>query len=123
MRDTSVADPFADSAFSRRTMVERQIKTFDVTDAALLARMLETPRERFLPADLATLAYSDASLQVKRGEHGSKPRTLLAPLILARLIQGAVVLPGDKALVIASGTGYSTAILARSGRRSRRGRV
>ncbi len=47
MQDTNVVDPLPDSAFSRRTMVDRQIKTFDVTDAALLARMLEVPREAF----------------------------------------------------------------------------
>ncbi len=112
MQDTSAAVPLLDLAFSRRTMVDCQIKTFDVTDAALLARMLETPRERFLPADLAPLAYSDASLQVRPGEAGAKPRTLLAPLVLARLIQGGRVLAADKALVVAAGTGYSTALLA-----------
>jgi protein-L-isoaspartate(D-aspartate) O-methyltransferase len=112
MQDVSVTDPLSDSAFSRRTMVDCQIKTFDVTDAVLLARMLEVPRERFLPADLAGLAYSDASLKVKTGEPGARPRTLLAPLVLARLLQGGRVLAGDKALVVASGTGYSTALLA-----------
>ncbi|MEJ0093021.1 MAG: protein-L-isoaspartate O-methyltransferase [Methylocella sp.] len=112
MQDMNVADPSPDSAFSRRTMVDRQIKTFDVTDAALLARMLEVPRERFLPADLAPLAYSDACLQVSRGEPGARPRTLLAPLVLARLIQGGRVLASDKALVVAAGTGYSTALLS-----------
>ncbi len=80
--DPSIADP---SAFARRTMVDCQIRTFDVTDAALLARMLEVPRERFLPADLRQLAYSDSSLQVKSGVSGETPRRLLPPLILARL--------------------------------------
>jgi protein-L-isoaspartate(D-aspartate) O-methyltransferase len=107
------ADPLSDAwAVSRRTMVDRQIKTFDVTDAALLARMLDVPRELFLPAELKQLAYSDSSLQVKSGALGQAPRTLLAPLILARLIQGARVMESDKALVVAAGGGYSTALVA-----------
>jgi protein-L-isoaspartate(D-aspartate) O-methyltransferase len=96
----------------RRTMVDRQIKTFDVTDAAVLARMLETPRELFLPAELKPLAYSDSCLQLKPGAPGQTPRTLLAPLVLARLIQGARVMDGDKALVVAAGGGYSTALVS-----------
>ena len=92
-------------------MVDRQIKTFDVTDAALLTRMLEAPRELFLPAELKPLAYSNSSLQLKPGASGQSARTLLPPLILARLIQGARVMLSDKALVVAAGGG-STALLA-----------
>lgn len=107
--DPSTSDP---SAISRRTMVDCQIKTFDVTDSALLARMLEAPRERFLPAELEPVAYSDSSLQVKSSVPGAKPRSLLPPMILARLIQSARVLASDKVLVVAAGGGYSTALLA-----------
>ena len=114
--NSSVSDPASNpedaSALARRTMVDRQIKTFDVTDAALLTRMLEVPRELFLPAELKPLAYSDSSLQLKPGASGQTARTLLPPLILARLIQGARVMLSDKALVVAAGGGYSTALLA-----------
>lgn len=92
-------------------MVDRQIRTFDVTDAAVVSRMLEVPREKFLPASLEPLAYSDSALLLP-GAPGERPRSLLPPLILARLLQGARVLPGDKALVVAAGSGYSTALLA-----------
>jgi len=112
MQDTSIADFSSDSALRRRTMVDCQIRTFDVTDPLVLARMLEAPRELFLPAELAPLAYSDAALQVKPGDPGETPRTLLPPLILARLIQGAEVRAGDKVLDVASGTGYSSALFA-----------
>ncbi len=119
--DSSISTPSSDpasnhsadaSAVARRTMVDRQIKTFDVTDSALLARMLEVPRELFLPAELKPLVYSDSSLQLKAGAPGQTPRTLLPPLVLARLIQGARVMDSDRALVVAAGTGYSTALLA-----------
>jgi protein-L-isoaspartate(D-aspartate) O-methyltransferase len=90
-------------------MVDCQIRTFDVTDQPLLARMLEVPREDFLPPDLAPLAYSDTGLQVKSG---GERRTLLPPLVLARLIQGAGVRSADKVLDVGAATGYSSALLA-----------
>ena len=107
--DPAALDP---SALARRTMVDCQIRTFDVTDAALLARMLETPRERFLPAALKPLAYSDASLRLPPGAPGAAPRSLTPPLILARLLQGARVMASDKALIVAAGCGYATALVA-----------
>jgi protein-L-isoaspartate(D-aspartate) O-methyltransferase len=73
--------------------------------------MLETPRERFVPEGLATLAYSDAALEVGRGGSG-EIRRLLPPMILARMIQAAQVGPRDHALDIAGGGGYGAALLA-----------
>jgi protein-L-isoaspartate(D-aspartate) O-methyltransferase len=109
LEDTSIAERLSQSARHRRTMVDCQIRTFDVTDQALLARMLDVPREDFLPPQLAPLAYSDTSLQVKSG---SGQRNLLPPLVLARLIQGASVGPTDKVLDVGAATGYSSALLA-----------
>lgn len=112
MPDTSLADLVARSAERRRTMVDCQIRTFDVTDQDLLARMLDVPRELFLPPDLAPLAYSDLSLDIRLGDRAEAPRSLLAPLILARLLQGARVSPTDKILDVASAGGYTAALLA-----------
>lgn len=112
MQDTSIADLIALSAEQRRTMVDCQIRTFDVTDQVLLARLIEVPRELFLPAELAPLAYSDLSLEVRPGDPGEKPRALLPPLILARLIQSAQIAANDKVLDVASATGYTAALLA-----------
>ncbi len=93
----------------RRTMVERQLRPFDVTDVPLLERFLNIPRELFLPASQATVAYSDLAVTV-RGAGGHR-RTLLPPLVLARLLQGGQPRPGEKALAIGGG-GYSAAILS-----------
>jgi protein-L-isoaspartate(D-aspartate) O-methyltransferase len=93
----------------RRTMVDRQLRPFDVTDVPLLERFLNIPRELFLPAGQETLAYSDLAVTV-RGAGGHR-RTLLPPLVLARLLQGGAPRPGQKALVI-GGAGYSAAILS-----------
>ena len=51
-------------------MVDGQIRTFDVTDQNVIEAFDLLPRERFLPADLRTLAYSDARPGVEEFEPG-----------------------------------------------------
>jgi protein-L-isoaspartate(D-aspartate) O-methyltransferase len=99
----------ADYAALRRTMVERQVRTFDVTDQPLIARMLAVPRERFLPESLATLAYSDVAIDLPTSA-GGPPRRLLPPLIFARMVQASVVGPQDRVLDVGAATGYSAAV-------------
>ncbi|MGI8569844.1 MAG: protein-L-isoaspartate O-methyltransferase family protein [Methylocella sp.] len=112
LEDGGIADRLAQSAVHRRTMVDCQIRTFDVTDPQLLARMLEVPREHFLPLELAPLAYSDIGLQLEPARPGGERRTLLPPLVLARLIQGAGVASTGAVLDVGAATGYSSALLA-----------
>jgi protein-L-isoaspartate(D-aspartate) O-methyltransferase len=96
-----------DATTARRLMVDGQIRTADVTDAALLDAMLTVPREQFLPPALAPLAYLDADIPVGKG------RALLRPMVLAKLIQGAPLSAGARILDVGCATGYSAAILAR----------
>jgi protein-L-isoaspartate(D-aspartate) O-methyltransferase len=98
----------ASSAALRETMVERQIRTFDVTDAGVLAGMKATPREFFVDQNLVSLAYSDACLTVT----GERPRELTAPLILARLLKEAHIRAGERVLVVAGASGYAAALIA-----------
>jgi protein-L-isoaspartate(D-aspartate) O-methyltransferase len=97
------------SAALRQTMVDTQLKTVGVTDAAVLAAFADVPREPFLPAALAGLAHADAAHRLAPGRH------LLAPLALALLLQHAAVRPGSRVLVVGSASGYSAAILAQMG--------
>jgi protein-L-isoaspartate(D-aspartate) O-methyltransferase len=100
-------------AVARRHMVESQLRTNRVTDRRLLAAMGELPRERFLPPSRQPLAYIDADLEVWPAIDGTLPRYLLAPVVLARLIQLASVEATSNVLDIGCATGYSTAVLSR----------
>lgn len=97
-----------DFAAQRRNMVDGQVRTADVTDLRLVSAMLEVPRERFVPARSAALAYLDRDLPV--GEGG---RRLLKPMVLAKLVQAAGIGPGDRVLDVGCATGYATALLSR----------
>lgn len=96
-----------DFTTARRMMMDGQIRTSDVTNRQLIAAMGEVPRERFVPAERASIAYLDRDLPV------DPKRALLKPMVLARLIQAADVRLTDRVLDVACGTGYSSAILAR----------
>ena len=101
-----------DFAQARRMMVESQLRTFDVTDFALLDAMDSVPREKFVLPGRENLAYIDQDLPVNEGP---ERRLMLSPMILARLIQALDVERGGKALDVACGLGYSAAVLARLG--------
>jgi protein-L-isoaspartate(D-aspartate) O-methyltransferase len=76
-----------------------------------------------MPPGKEDLAYVDQSLAFRLRE-GGPTRVMLAPMVLARLIQALAIRPGDRVLDVGSGTGYSSAILAAlgaSGRQPRRG--
>ncbi len=97
------------TATLRHTMVERQLRPFDVTDVPLLERFLSVPREMFLPDSFAPLAYSDLAVTVRPA--GGRKRGLLPPLVLARMLQAAEIKTTDKVLDI-GGAGYAAALLA-----------
>lgn len=102
-----------DYAQARRLMVDCQLRTFDVTDIALLDAFDAVPRERFLPADRATFAYIDQPQAV--GTEDGETRFMPAPMVLARLIQALSLKPGHRVLDVGSGLGYGAAILRRLG--------
>lgn len=99
----------AEFAIQRKTMVDNQIRTVDVTDHGVLGAFLSVGREAFVPAALETLAYVDRPVDLGGG------RFVMQPAPLAKLIQLAAPQAGEKVLIIGGNTGYSAAIVAAMG--------
>ena len=97
----------AETAELRRVMVERQLRPYDVNDLEVLNRFLAVPREIFLPRHLASVAYSDLSVDAEAGKRWEP-----APLVLARFLQIAEIRPHHKVLYVAGGEGYAAALLS-----------
>lgn len=93
----------------RHAMVVSQLRTTGVSDARVVSVMGSVPREAFVPADKASLAYLDISIPLGNG------RALNAPMVVGRLLTEAQIQPGDKALLIGAVTGYTAALLATLG--------
>ncbi len=102
-----------DYAMARETMVDRQIRPVDVTDRRILAAFSEVARELFVPVGFRPIAYSDKDLPLKVASWGETPRHLVAPAVLARLLQLAELAETDIALDVGCATGYSSAVLSR----------
>jgi protein-L-isoaspartate(D-aspartate) O-methyltransferase len=98
----------SDTRKSRRAMIDSQLRTSGVNDEAVLERMLFVPREDFLPADKAPLAYIDRSIPLGPG---SDAGALAAPLFYGKALIEAVPRPADRVLVVENGTGYLAELL------------
>ena len=100
-----------DFADARTRMVDSQVRPNKVTDPRILAAMRRIQRERFLPPALSPRAYCDEDVPLGNG------RVLTEPMVVARLIQLAAPLAGDRTLVVAAGSGYGAAVLSACGAR------
>jgi protein-L-isoaspartate(D-aspartate) O-methyltransferase len=90
-------------------MVDSQIRPNRVTDIRILSAMRRLPRERFVPANVAALAYADEDVPLGSG------RFLMEPMVFARLLESAKLRDNEHVLVVGAGTGYSAAVLAACG--------
>jgi protein-L-isoaspartate(D-aspartate) O-methyltransferase len=94
-----------DTSLARRAMIDSQLRTSGVNEEYVLARMLAVPREDFLPAEKAALAYIDRAVTL--GEGGA----LASPLFYGKLLVEAAPASDDRVLVVEGGTGYLAALL------------
>lgn len=98
-------------AQARFNMIEQQVRPWEVLDAAVLALLDSVPRDGFVADAHQALAYVDMELPLGAGQ------VMLAPRVQARLVQDLAVQPTDKVLEIGTGSGYTTALLARLAQR------
>ena len=91
----------------RQTMIDCQLRPTGVSDPRVVEAFAAVPRERFVPADRALLAYLDEDLAVAPG------RYLMEPMAFGQLLMGAAFRGHERVLIIGAGTGYSAAVIAR----------
>jgi len=99
-----------DYATARDTMVEQQVRPWDVLDFRVLDVLGELPRELFVPAPWQAVAYADLEIPLAHGER------MLKPVVVGRALQALLVQPGEDVLEIGTGSGYVSACLGRLGR-------
>jgi len=96
-----------DFAKLRARMVERQLRRRGIGDERVLAAMAEVPREQFVPERYRGRAYADSALPIGEGQ------TISQPWIVAAICQALKLKGSERVLDVGSGSGYSTAVLAR----------
>ena len=88
-------------------MIEQQIRPWEVLDPAVLDVLKQVPREDFVPAQYAGLAFADLEIPIGHGQ------SMLSPKMEARIIQSLGLNSSDSVLEIGTGSGYMTALLAK----------
>lgn len=94
-----------DYAKARETMVEQQVRPWDVFDARVLETLARLPRERFVVEAHRALAYADLALPIGHGE------SMMKPVLEGRTLQALSVAAGEDVLEIGVGSGYLSACL------------
>jgi protein-L-isoaspartate(D-aspartate) O-methyltransferase len=97
---------------ARFNMIEQQIRPWDVLDARVLQALFDVPRERYVPAPMQGLAFSDVELPLVISSVDTR-ETMLTPKVEARLAQEMQLKPTDCVLEIGTGSGYQAALLAK----------
>lgn len=97
----------------RRNMVDCQLRTYDVTDRAVLAAMGNVPREMFVPPARRPVAYIDQPVALD--DVGGQGRAMLAPMTCGRMLQTLDVQAGQSFFDYACGSGYTAALASSLG--------
>ncbi|MFY0690719.1 MAG: protein-L-isoaspartate O-methyltransferase [Paracoccaceae bacterium] len=97
----------SDFAASRTMMVDTQVRPSDVTKFPIIDAMLSVKREAFVPPAKREVAYMGENLDLGDGREMLEPRTL------AKMLDALDLQRDEMVLVIGSGLGYSSAVLAR----------
>jgi protein-L-isoaspartate(D-aspartate) O-methyltransferase len=98
-------------ALERFKMVRDQLRARDIRDRAVLDAMSEIPREEFIPQTYRFQAYVDGPVPIGLGQ------TISQPYIVALMSQSLQVSGQCDVLEIGTGSGYQTAIVAKTAKK------
>lgn len=102
-----MAQTMTELAAEREAMIDRQLRRRGIGERLILDAFLEVPREEFVTAEYANLAYGDHPLPIEAGQ------TISQPYIVALMIQAAGIGLRDKVLEVGAGSGYAAAVISR----------
>ena len=92
---------------ARFNMIEQQIRPWEVLDPIVLTLLDEVHREDFVNESQLGLAFADVELPIGHSQ------TMLSPKIEGKILQALSVQKTDKVLLVGTGSGYLTALLAK----------
>lgn len=95
-----------DFELARHSMVEQQVRPWEVLDPRVLDALTRVRREEFVAPRHRKLAFADMSLPLEHGE------VMLKPIVEGRLLQSLELQPEHEVLEIGTGSGFVTACLA-----------
>lgn len=96
---------------SARIRLILALRRAGITDAAVLAAIETTPRDRFVPETFRDQAWEDTALPIGLGQ------TISQPQVVALMTEALKVARTHRVLEIGTGSGYQAAVLARLCRR------
>ena len=94
-------------AYKRELMIREHLMGRGIRNQAVIRAMREVPREEFIDAELAGLAYEDHPLAIADGQ------TISQPYIVAYMTEALELSGTDRVLEIGTGSGYAAAVLSR----------
>lgn len=97
------------SASAGPTELVREL-TPHIADRRVLDAIAAVPRERFVAARLANLAWTNVALPIGEGQ------TISQPLVVGRMCELLELDAGDRVLDVGTGSGYHAAVLAQLAR-------
>ncbi len=103
--------PVPDYEAARAAMVDAQLRPEGVNFPPVVEAMAMVKREDFVAEEARPVAYLDRSVPMGNGRH------LSAAVVTGKLLTALTPVPGERALIVGCGTGYSAAVLKTMGLR------
>lgn len=94
---------FLESA--KKSMIETQLKSRGISNAAVLQAMRRVPRELFVGRENVRAAYTDGPVSIGCGQ------TISQPYMVAMMTESLQLKETDRVLEIGTGSGYQSAVL------------